>query len=431
MIAFPYRTPQASLRSLRKMRDTMATIKLAWIKWRDGHPRSAHSARERAAGFRDQDLRHDGPQGPRTGAWFTFEQAQAWSLAQQEKISQARASGHKLRPVAPPPGGERTVERLLADWLASRDVQALEPITRAGYARKVDAVLYQPVGQHRPREERSDRAREPFALAPVSAIEPPEVKAFVEHLIRARGLYMARGCRAVLQAAFAWGRTSVDWRLKHNPAAGLRIEKPAGRIVVWTDAEIRHMVATADAMGRASVGDAILLGVFTGQRQTDRVALEDGGLADGRRVFRQSKTGMVVAIRETPRLSERLAQARARVAVIALARGTRPKAVIVDEHTGLGYNQATYGNVFAQVRAHAAIAMPSCAGKRDQDLRDTAVTWLARAPGNDALAIMEITGHGYGAIETICRHYLGRNPNRADQAVANLVAWMDKEGMAV
>jgi hypothetical protein len=75
--------------------------------------------------------------------------------------------------------------------------------------------------------------------------------------------------------------------------------------------------------------------------------------------------------------------------------------------------------------------MPSCADKRDQDLRDTCVILLYRA-GVDALGICDITGHSYTSVETIRKRYLGANNQaRADAAIDRLVAWIDKEGMAV
>ncbi len=55
------------------------------------------------------------------------------------------------------------------------------------------------------------------------------------------------------------------------------------------------------------------------------LAGKDGGLVDGRRLFRHGKTGAVVAIRETPQFTGRLEAARTRVAEIALKLGWRKK----------------------------------------------------------------------------------------------------------
>jgi hypothetical protein len=208
--------------------------------------------------------------------------------------------------------------------------------------------------------------------------------------------------------------------------------------VIFTDAELRALIAAADASDRASIGDAVMLGLYTGQRQGDRLALEDAGLIEGRRNFRQGKTGVIVAIRETPALAARLEAARARVAEIKLKLGTRPTEIVVDETTGHPYNEHTYRHVFAQMRALAvqgsnALALapcPSLEGKREQDLRDTTVTWMARG-GASLAEIAGVTGHSLQSIHQILKHYLAITPELADSAIAKLVAYMEREGMAV
>jgi integrase len=68
--------------------------------------------------------------------------------------------------------------------------------------------------------------------------------------------------------------------------------------------------------------------------------------------------------------------------------------------------------------------------KRDQDLRDTAVTWLARA-GATLPEIASITGHSLRSIHQVLQHYLAITPELSDSAIAKLVAWMKKEGMVI
>jgi hypothetical protein len=68
--------------------------------------------------------------------------------------------------------------------------------------------------------------------------------------------------------------------------------------------------------------------------------------------------------------------------------------------------------------------------KRDQDLRDTSVTWLARA-GCTMPEICAITGHSAKSVQTIIDHYLGAAAELADAGIDKLVAWMQREGIAV
>lgn len=406
----------------------MSFPKTPYIAWReqpDGalHPRFQPGPRERALGFVNKDLRHEG------GAWFSIEEVLGFAKAMHAEIVAARTLGRRAKR---PPAAQRarTLEALLEDWLRSEHVKTLAAKTQSGYRKQVNAVIYQP--RDRALSKDAPRALEPFARAPASVIGAPELSDFFAYTKRTRGLHMARASLAVVSAALTWGRSSTFWRLEANPRLGMSFEQPAGRVVIFTDAEIRSLVAAADAMARPSIGDAILLGLFTGQRQGDRLALEDRGLADNRRVFEQSKTGARVAIPETPALKARLEAARARVAAIALPLPAerRPRTVIVDETTARPYNEHTYRHVFAEVRAAACVTTPALAGKRDQDLRDTAVTWLARA-GATLPEIASITGHSLRSIHQVLQHYLAITPELADTAIAKLVAWMDKEGMAV
>lgn len=409
----------------------MAKISLPYVAWRDGRPRFSPGPRERAQGFASRDLKHG------DGRWFTFEEAQAFAIENAKAIAESRTSRGARSPAtanekvpARAAPKSRTIEDLLIDWHASDAVQSLEPRTIEGYRRQIDAIVFKP-GSNK-------QQREPFATTSLPAIGKPEVVAFIEYQKRARGHHMALASRAVLSAAFTWGESSTRWRLTSNPASRLRFKRPAGRIVIYTIAEIRALLAAADALGRPSIGDAIMLGLFTGQRQGDRLALADAGLQDGRRIFRQNKTQAVVAIPETPELKLRLEAARARVAAIKLKFATRPEAIVVDETTGREWNEHTYRHVFAEVRAMAvrgsnefALApCPSLEGKRDQDLRDTAVTWLARA-GCTPPMIGAITGHSQASIHGIMKHYLAITPELADAAIGKLVAWMTREGMAV
>lgn len=64
---------------------------------------------------------------------------------------------------------------------------------------------------------------------------------------------------------------------------------------------------------------------------------------------------------------------------------------------------------------------PSVADARNQNLRDTAVTGLARA-GCTVMEIAQITGHSLQSIQQTLRHCLSSHPEIADHAIAKLVA---------
>jgi hypothetical protein len=423
-----------------------------YVKMRDGRPRLVHGPRERARGFVDRDLKTD------DGAWFTYEEAWAFSEKHQAEIIKARQQKrHKPVKSTRPP----TVEDLVLDWLASPEVANLAPASIASYRKAARAIIYRPetreqAAARRERERAAavlgisvpDREREAIATATPSSIQPPEMRALFNYLKDVRGHHMALAAIAALSAAISWGAESSKWRLGANPRINMKFERPAGRVVMIDLEEFNALVAAADALDRASIGDAIYLGLFTGQRQTDRLALKDDGLRDGRRHFRQNKTSALVAIKETPQLAARLAQARIRVAALKIKLGLRdmPQTIVVDESTGRPYNEHTYRHLFAEIRGVAIkgsnqFALPPCPTlafindrgepdlKHDQDLRDTCVMLLDRA-GNDLMSICDVTGHSYQSAQLIMKHYRARNAARADAAIDRLVDFISKGGMA-
>lgn len=429
-------------------------MKLPYIKWRDGRPRVVHSPRERSRGFKDRDLRHDDRLGDGRGHWYTYEEAREFSATHHAEIIAARIVNKRVTPAAPLRAG--TVEDLLDDWLASKEVQGLKPASVTSYRKGARAVIFRPETRAEAKDRRAkeraaavlgvavpEREREPFATVPPAAIGAPELRDFFNYLRDARGHHMALAAIATVSAAFTWGRESSKWRLQRNPRLEMEFERPAGRVVLIALDEFHALVAAADAMGRASIGDAIYLGLFTGQRQNDRLAMKDNGIVNGRRQLLQSKTGMIVAIKEAPQLAGRLVQAKVRVAKLKVKLGLRdmPAEIVIDETTGRPYVADTYRHVFADVRAfaiagsaqHGLAPCPTLAFtdersggidyKHDQDLRDTCVILLDRA-GCDLLTICDITGHSYQSAQTIMKHYRARNAERADTGIDRLVAFI-------
>ena len=424
------------------------TIRITHVSWRDGRPRFQPSARLRAEGWKGEDLRH-GPSTQRPGhapekigPWFTADEAVAWMtdretaiVARRREIAAAKTAKKRVPKLTAPTASARfvTVEDLFEAWFKAprMGAETVDPETIG--RRRVRVVSPATVKDYRIKADCLADFDPELWVSPVDALSKPIVYDLYERLWTKRGLAMARGVVAVLSSAVSWGMKKGHVRLVVNPCHDLGMETPAPRVRSLTPAEVRALVAAADRIGRPEIGDAITLGVWTGQRQADRLALADAGAVDGRRVFRQRKTGAVVMIPDAPEIAARLEAMRAR------RRGwtVTPIEVVVDERRRRPFQREHYSHTFAEVRSAAVAGLreattgavivagvESLADARDQDLRDTAVTWLARA-GCTLAEICQITGHSMQSAQQTLKHYLASHPEIADNAIRKLVAWME------
>jgi integrase len=142
--------------------------------------------------------------------------------------------------------------------------------------------------------------------------------------------------------------------------------------------------------------------------------------------LRQRKTGALVSVRALPQLVDRLDAVRERNRLA----GRVARTIVFDPRSGEPWNEHTFRHRFAELRAIAAIDCASVADLRFQDLRDTAVTWLARAECTIP-EIASVTGHSLETINTVLKHYLVLDESTNDSAMAKLHAWAEREGLKV
>lgn len=467
------------------------------VAWRDGRPRFQPGPELRELGHVGTDLRWPDPapaswkpvelrQGDRNaGRWFSRGEAVDWSEAFTKALDRKPKKPARVKkPAAPAPAQPArksvpsradpayTVAQLFEDWWRSAKFQLPDDPAELQRQRSAGNVLSPATIADYKQKARVIEQEDPeLWAAPAAALMTPIVYGLYDDLRAKRGIATARGAIAALSAALGWGRRrgKFDFAMNQgaNPAHDLEMATPPARVRFGTRTEILTLVAAADAIGMPQVGDGTLLGVWTGQRQGDRIALQDRGLMKGRRIFRQSKTNVIVAVKEPPQLKARLTAAaerrRAAKAEALLAAATpeerrkveeRFARVILNEHIDErferclwnSYEGKTYSRAFAEVRA-AAIAgvvdqaasekagrtvwkvepCPSLEDFFDRDLRDTAVTWMALA-GATIPEIISVTGHTAQSATRILRHYLAMHPEMADSAIGKMVAWYDEGG---
>ncbi len=390
--------------------------KIKYVSWRNGRPRFSPSARLRAAGFEGKDLRNA------EGRWMTAGEALDWSRAVDRQIELDRRKAALSGKRRQAPKKERAVdpacilpaypvETLFDDWLNITRNPAMADLaekTRRDYAQKARVIQ-----QHLPQVWESETA----------ALTKPICLGLYDTLRTVTGLHTAAGAMRILGIALQWAMDRG--RLPHmlvNPAHKLKMKSPPPRVRFATPEEIRVLIETADSLGAPEMGDMITLAVWSGQRQADRLIFTAAGREKGRVIFRQEKTRAIVSIREAPEITKRLAAAqkrRHRAEIIS-------PYVILDERTWRPFDEHGYRKRYQEIRTAAAKALATIATLRDQDFRDTAVTWLAMAECTIP-EICSITGHSFKTAHEVLRHYLAINPKLSDSAISKLIDWHENE----
>ncbi len=307
-----------------------------------------------------------------------------------------------------------SVGALIRDYKGSRWWSGLAPRTQRDYAWCLDLI-----GAW-------------AADMPARAITPPAVQAFYEGQLRqvtgkgkarvvierpAKAAAAVRVLRLLLQVGVRLGY------LKDNPASrpgiGLTRQREP---VLWSQAAVRHMAATADRLGWRSIGTAILLNEWLGQRVEDLLGIRAWSLEQGAIVLRQGKTGRLVSlpVHLVPHLVERLNGEAARPGGVQSLTH-----LLTHDRTGQPWKLFTFSHTFADVREEAARTMPACAGLIFRELRHTMVTRQHEA-GTDNLGIASLSGHTPGSVQAILdKHYLIRTSEAAEHAFRRRLA---KEG---
>ncbi len=391
----------------------MATIRVPYLAFRDGRPRWIPGPRLRASGFKGRDLKDA------QGRWLGLEAAIDAAQKLNADVDAWRASGTRRMKPRPPAGDGRTCDALYRRWTASRDFLKNGAKTQSDYRSKAQAFLDTKV---------DDDTR--FGDIPVAAVAAHHLYAWWQETHRDRGHSTANGSIAVIRAMFSHALPKrLAWRAD-NPASRLGLESVAPRVVIWTDSELAHFVAVADGLGLASVADAVIVALHTGQRQGDVLLLQNGRAAGDRATFKQGKTGARVSVPFSRPLEERLAAIRARQVAGTIVDLARP--LVICETTRAPYKSDWFRKKFSEARAAAAAVagFASIAEKQFSDLRDTAVTRLALA-GCTVPEIRAITGHTLETVHVVLKHYLALDDRMADAAIAKLRTYMAEEGIAV
>jgi integrase len=388
----------------------MKPPRIPHVAWRNGRPRFMPGKSLRLKGYAGKDLKHD------DGTWFSAGEALDWSVAfstslkkQRLATRQAGGKGHRA-----PVLMSRKVH--IAPTIRQLMDMYLDPATHPHINELADAT----VDDYR-KKARALELHCPEAWnASTEALSEAICLGMSDRMLVTAGKATAVGAMRILAMAIKWARKRDIIKLASNPATDLGVGAPAPRLRVATVQEIDCLVETADALGRPEIGDMIMLAVWTGQRQADRLKATHFMISNGRIHFRQQKTEAAVSPRLVPDLKARLdaaAQRRKDAGKFELL----PQ-LVVNEQRWEPLKADYYRHLYDDVRRAAAAKLPSVRTLRDQDFRDTTVTWLARA-GTLLQDICAITGHSYRSADQIWKHYLALDTDMADRGLENMVRW--------
>lgn len=303
-----------------------------------------------------------------------------------------------------------TVSAMIADYRKSRFYAKLAPKTQTGYETYL-RIIEKWAGDQ-----------------PVFAIRAPDMEAlYAAHLATGKRTAAAR-LMATVQAVWKAGARLGHLDPERNPARQMGIEKTKPVPRMWSREAVAAVIAAADAADHHSVGTAVLLNEWIGQRPADLLSAQRHAVVDGELRIIQQKTGAQVAlpIGIVPQLVVRLD------AELQRQRTRRVESVwlIVDEATSAPYSVESFRDAFILVR-DAAITKAHADGKPQladelltlefRHLRHTAVTRLADAEV-ETLGIAAITGHTPKSVHQILDHYWVRTAKQARAALRRRVA---------
>ena len=280
-----------------------------------------------------------------------------------------------------------SVFSLIAGFRASNEFTSLAPRTRSDYERHLKAIEIK------------------FGSFPIAGLADP----------RARGIFKdwrdGLAAKSLRQADYAWTILARVFsvakdrgKIATNPCEkGGRIYHADRSERVWTDDDEAAFMASAPP----HLALALLLALWTGQRQGDLLALSWSNYDGARIRLRQGKTGarVVIPVGAPLRAALDAEKARNRGALVLLTQDGQ-------RWTADGFRSSW----------RKACAKASIVGLTFHDTRGTAVTRLA-IEGAGAPEIATVTGLSLRDVTAILdAHYLNRDVAMAERAVGRLEA---------
>ncbi|HWK44888.1 MAG TPA: hypothetical protein VNT30_09215 [Stellaceae bacterium] len=268
---------------------------------------------------------------------------------------------------------------------------------------------------------------------PVRVLTGPRIAAFYE-LLYAKTPSKANAVIGMLRILLGYGVKVGSVAVNVAASPGMISQPFNGRL--WPRDAKDLLIEAADKLGWHSVGTAIEMNWWLGQREGDVLAWPRAQYRNGRFYVKQRKTGKRVGVRDNPQVAARVA-AELEAQRLRGILGTPSMPLLLCETTGQAWTEDHFRKVFQKVRAAADEKWPgfeqedgsmlSTLDLQFMHLRHTAVTEHAIA-GSTVPQISGITGHSLKTVEAILEHYLIRTEELADAGTDKRMARDAAEG---
>ncbi|SFY18106.1 hypothetical protein SAMN04244548_02970 [Paracoccus pantotrophus] len=186
-----------------------------------------------------------------------------WSRRQAEKINAELERAQRAGRREVPRASSRTVEALIEDL--RRSVAWTDDIsekTRKSY----DALFRQIIAK--------------WGTHQVRDFNKPVMHTWYQTLYRTKGEHMSVALLRAMSRLMSHAEL-IGWRPEgSNPCFRLKMKTPKGRQRAASWREVDALVAAADHVGLPSIGTAILLSLFQGQRETDVIKATCGAFSE-------------------------------------------------------------------------------------------------------------------------------------------------------
>jgi integrase len=279
--------------------------------------------------------------------------------------------------------GARTVAGLVSSFQASTAFTGLAPSTRKGYLRYLDMI------------------RDEFGTMPTSALDDPRVRGVFKRWRDSladkprRADYAMSVLARVLSVAFDNGDIAANPMLKPG-----RIYTADRQDKIYTEGHLGRLLAVASPPERL----ALVLALWTGQREGDLIRITWGAISAGRIEVKQRKRGHRVSIPIGKPLE------------VELASTPRRALTILVNQRGIPWTESGFRQMWRKLMARAGITDDL----HFHDLRGTTITRLIIA-GCSAAEVAKVAGLSLQTVSSMLDNsYLSRSDELAENAIRKL-----------